>query len=110
MIDSPYYSSRQVVEVWKLFYELQNKLPKALWFNEANYERNELTQWLFFKNKNKNKQKQKKKKKKKQQKKKKKKENPLKKVNDPQDVCVTLCNMTVVFNIFALMLMSALWS
>ena len=26
------------------------------------------------------------------------------------DICVTLCNSTVVFNIFALMLMSALWS
>ena len=26
------------------------------------------------------------------------------------DICVTLCNMTVVFNIFVLMLMSALWS
>ena len=34
----------------KLFCELQNKLPKALWFNEANYERIELTQcpWCFF--------------------------------------------------------------
>ena len=29
--------------MWKLFCELQNKLPKALWFNEANYERIELT-------------------------------------------------------------------
>ena len=47
MIDSLYYSSRKGPgEVWKLFYELQNKLPKALWFNEANYERIELTQCI----------------------------------------------------------------
>ena len=32
--------------MWKLFRELQNKLPKALWFNEANYERIELTHCL----------------------------------------------------------------
>ena len=32
MIDSLYYSSRNNPEVWKLFCELQNKLPKALLF------------------------------------------------------------------------------
>ena len=39
------FESEDPAEVWKLFCELQNKLPKALWFNEANYERNELMVW-----------------------------------------------------------------
>ena len=34
-------------EVWKLLCKLQNKLPKALWFNEANYEWNELTHYIW---------------------------------------------------------------
>ena len=46
MIDSLlFFESEDPREVWKLFCELQNILPKALWFNEANYERNELTQY-----------------------------------------------------------------
>ena len=46
MIDSLYYSSRKVPERCENL--LQNKLPNALWFNEANYERNELTQCMYF--------------------------------------------------------------
>ena len=47
MIDSLYYSSRKVPGSVKTLLELQNKLPKALWFNEANYERIELTQCIL---------------------------------------------------------------
>ena len=46
MVDSLFYSSRKVQERCENSCELQNKLPKALWFSEAKYERNELTQWL----------------------------------------------------------------
>ena len=41
------FESEDSGEVWKLFCELQNKLPKALVFNEANHERFELSQWIY---------------------------------------------------------------
>ena len=40
------FESEDLGEVWKLFSRLQNKLPKALLFNEANHERFELTQYI----------------------------------------------------------------
>ena len=44
MVDSLYYSSRKISERCEnSFAELQNILPKALLFNEANHERFELT-------------------------------------------------------------------
>ena len=46
MIDSLYYSSRKVKGRCENSCELQNKLPKALWFNEANHERIELTHFI----------------------------------------------------------------
>ena len=39
------FESEDSGEVWKRFCGLQNKLPKALLFNEANYKRFELSQF-----------------------------------------------------------------
>ena len=38
--------SKYLKKLWKLLWELRNILPKALWFNEANYDRSELTHWI----------------------------------------------------------------
>ena len=40
------FESEDFGEVWKLFCGFQNKLPKALLFNETNQERFELSHWL----------------------------------------------------------------
>ena len=39
---------RSIRSLRKLFYELQNKLHEALWFNEAYHDRNKLTQWVTW--------------------------------------------------------------
>ena len=42
------FESKDSGEVWKLFCGLQNKLPKALLFNEVNHERFELSHCFTF--------------------------------------------------------------
>ena len=49
MIDSLFYLSRKIPKRCEnSFFGLQNKLQKALLFNEENHNRNELTQCIDF--------------------------------------------------------------
>ena len=48
MIDRLLFGSEVFAEVWKLYCVLRNTLPKALGFNEVNYERLELTHCILF--------------------------------------------------------------